>query len=403
MKLIAIIKNIEWEALLLAFFVFCACHPYFMWTINFIVPLAMKLLSIVILYRHTNLKGKNAGIFILWSGGLLISSILNFNLNLARIIDLLYVIPALFVNKPFLKKTYCYLVRVFSIFLSLSLLSWLGSKVGLVHSVGIIPPLNPTMEYDYEVFPLCVVPLSLEEAFVTRFHGLFDEPGVVGTYCMMFLYIEEFNLKKWYNIPLLIAGIASFSIAFVFGALVCGLFVLFTRKLKYSFRVVILLIVGVFFTKDIPIFQDLIYARLEWDSDKESIAGDNRTKDGQDLYLSSIRGSYEYYFGVQDKNKLQAFEGSWGYKNIILRDGLVFLLFYIFTFVFLALSRKIKPVDLWKFLALLLMVIYQRPDLYDLAKILLFVYLIDLYAEQKQIENSCKKRLIKDVTSVSIN
>ena len=196
MKLRAIIKSIDWEALLLAFFIFCACKPYFMWTINYIVPLLMNILSIFILFRHTDIKGKNSGLFVFWSGGLLFFSIINLNLDLGRIIILLYVIPVLFVKKVFLKKIYYYLIRIFAVILSLSLLSWFGSKFGFVSSTSVIPPLNPLMEYDYQVYPFFVVPMSFQEAFISRFHGLFDEPGVVGTYCMMFLYIEEFMLES---------------------------------------------------------------------------------------------------------------------------------------------------------------------------------------------------------------
>lgn len=393
MKLRAIIKSIDWEALLLAFFIFCACKPYFMWTINYIVPLLMNILSIFILFRHTDIKGKNSGLFVFWSGGLLFFSIINLNLDLGRIIILLYVIPVLFVKKVFLKKIYYYLIRIFAVILSLSLLSWFGSKFGFVSSTSVIPPLNPLMEYDYQVYPFFVVPMSFQEAFISRFHGLFDEPGVVGTYCMMFLYIEEFNIKKWYNIPLLAAGICSFSIAFIIGSIVCGFFVLMSRKVKYSIYVLFLLIGFVIVTRDIPIFQDLIYARLEWNKDTGNIAGENRSKNNEDVYLNSIRGTSEYFFGVQDQTKLQQFEGSWGYRTIILRNGLVFLLFYIFTFAFLALSHRIRTIDFLKFLALLLMVIYQRPDLYDLAKLLLFVYAIELYSETRLVSSN-KKQLL---------
>jgi len=50
--------------------------------------------------------------------------------------------------------------------------------------------------------------------FTHRLCGMFDEPGVVGTFCAFFIIAKRFNLKDWRCIVFGLAGIMSLSIAF---------------------------------------------------------------------------------------------------------------------------------------------------------------------------------------------
>lgn len=75
----------------------------------------------------------------------------------------------------------------------------------------------------YEVYPLLVY--QFESAM--RFSSIFDEPGYLGTLSIFVLILGGMNLRKWYNLVLLIGGILSLSFAFyVMLAIVLGIYMI---------------------------------------------------------------------------------------------------------------------------------------------------------------------------------
>lgn len=316
-------------------------------------------------------------LFILMLGTLILYPIVGgYNINF--LISLLPVVTIPFVKEGFSQNVYKYFVSFFSILLALGLFFWVLALLGIVTPTGVIPPLNPLKE-NYYTYPFFVRNVRDE---LTRFCGAFDEPGVVGTMCGIMLCVEKMNLRKWQTIVLLIAGLSSLSLFFYVIIVVYFFFYFaFEKKSLGKATLLFLLVAGVFFlSQKIPVLQESIGTRLEWDSEKGGFSGDNRMNyDLADYYLVSMISSNQIWFGIENKDAFMAeTQGNSSFLMIVILNGIVFSILYIMFFGLYGYYYRKNFISFLLFFIVFVGVIYQRPNTFQFVYVFLFSYFAKL-------------------------
>ena len=370
-----------------AFLLFLVFRPSFTWEMNvffILIPLAG------VLILKVDLKEKSKLLLFLFF--FLTLSIIPVAHGASVLGFLFYTVFAVI---PFLKKDFA--IGTFHLFRTLmagitaiSLIVWVmvvRLQIDLPHSV--IPPLNDLKQHFYLSYPFLVVPLQFSDAF--RFSCFFDEPGIVGTYSLLFLYIGSFSMKKWQNFIFLIAGIVSFSLFFYISLVFFLLFRVFTTRNLNKYRLwAIVGIAALFVAVQVsPVMNELIGARLQYDEGK-GFTGNNRSGEDLNNYIASIRGTSKYLWG-DTADIVENFNGNASLNNAILRYGFVFIVcFFVFYFLYARNALKGKRIELIMTMLLLFFTLYQRPAFVDPAYTFLFTMAI--LAHQYPIEDSRKTK-----------
>lgn len=201
-----------------------------------------------------------------------------------------------------------------------------------------------------------------------RFHGMFYEPGVVGTCSAFLLIADSFKLKKHRNKIHLLAGILSFSTAF-FIIVILYLLVVNTKK----FLIVILLLA--FSVMLIPENTDLGHQiRYNFTQKLPFTKNDNRTTDEFDVkyqeYLNDLTTS-KFLFGIGAENYYEEFKNtkSYSWKQEFIIHGVIYLVFLIGFILYVA--YKFNNFTVFLFALLFIASIYQRPEVVNIYSVIM--------------------------------
>lgn len=352
---------------------FLSLEPSITWSINkffILCPL------IIVLFLNIDISNKtNKRLFVIFF--LLLSIIpISHNNSLFGFLFYTTVVVVPFLKKSFAINTYQIFKKLYAIITGLSIIVWVMAIIMQLNiPYSIIDPLNDLKDYSYRSYPFLVAPtFTLDVSSMFRFHCVFDEPGAVGTYCLLFLFIEGFNIKKWDNIIILVAGMISFSFFFFLSLIIFGISKVFTSKQlkKYRLWTIAGVLVAFVSVLSVPFLYDVIGSRLEYDEDRGTLAGDNRSGEELDKYIESIRGTNTYFWG-ETEDVVEEFSANAGIKNAILRYGIVFIILFFVFFFFYAKSRlKGNNMELLLFMVLLVLTLYQRPGFVNVNRLFFF-------------------------------
>lgn len=369
------------QELLVASCMFLLMLPYYVWELPIQLLLLIQIVPVVFFLKKNDFKNSISFHFFILFLLLMIYTSLVQGLTLAYMAFVISIAIFPFGERKFSSGVYKYLKLIYAYVSLGSLVVWALVLLGFSFPSQVIEPLNSLKPYTYTAYPLLVIPNILDVDFF-MFNGPFDEHGVVGTFSWFFMYIERYNLKSFQNIIIFIAGLCSFSLAFILGSIAYFIFILFFSKSK-KWLFLAILIAPLFYvvTKDIPVMQDNIYSRFEFDKDTGKISGDSRSTQEFDAYFEKIKGTSIYYFGA-DKTVIDRFSGSAGYRNAILKYGAIFYYLYLFLFISMAWFRT-KSVKKTAFFAFMIIAMfYQRPGLNDLN----YVFMLSMF--MRSLEDS---------------
>lgn len=362
-----------------AVLIFVIMQPYYIWGID-VVP--FKFLLYLIFFF--NLKIKNfieRCLFLLLFITYSIIPIVHDN-NLFGFLEFVLLAMIPFLKVSYAKRVYKNFSMIYTSLMAVSLVVWVAVVIGLPVPGHTIEPLNQLKTATYTAYPFLITIFDFNNIRdVFRFCSVFDEPGVVGTVSLILLYINGFKMKEKGNIILLISGIASFSLFFYIGSLIYLLLVLYRNKGRVKTKAfVIVASIGFFIAvMNIPVLYDMVGYRLEIDTKKGTIVGDNRAHDDLLDYFPKIRGTSKYYWG-DSVDRVQEFAGSAGYRNVILRYGAVFLfLFIIFWLLYSFHLCKRDKYTLLVFWTLMIATLYQRPGVTSINYIFLFAVFFKMH------------------------
>ena len=398
----AVVKKIYWDSVLIALILYYHLMPYFVWSIpgREYVTLFLDILLGLLCFKRFKRSNKNNGLFTLyWLAWLvyvftsLFNSVLNINGIITSIPYIGFVYVALMEDREE-KRVLYYFLTVYTAIIVLSMLVWFMARFGVIQSIGTIQHYNPSLDRSFSVYPLLLI--EHFNILGMRFSGPFDEPGVVGTVGALLLCVSKFNFKNWRTWAVLISGILSMSFFFYAAIAIYWLFYLvFSRKSYFSATIVALLFAVFFFqTSRDDYFSEKLWARFEWDSSTGKFVGDNRSKEEADAYYESKMWTSEYFWGLNNNSYYWSMAfGSSSYKNVIMRNGAIFLLFYVGFFVLLGLRNRKSWVDFFLFAFILFVNMYQRCDIYYPSTIFLYACMArQIQPYENNLSYSVKRR-----------
>jgi hypothetical protein len=361
---------------------FLMMDPYFIWALKsnqfYLVTIPLLL---IFWCNIGKMNSKNLLMFSFFAFTLFLAAVCKrSNIFGIMAMTLLAVVP--FVPTTFSSSVYKYYKAIYTSIIGISIIVWVLVVIGQSIPYEVINPLNTLKEYNYYAYPFLVVPHSWSFSIASvygslRFCGPFDEPGVVGTISLLMLFIDKFNLKDKKNVVLIISGILSFSLFFYVASFFYVFYSIVFNK-KKVFGVLIILSVVAFYltTMENGFLNQMLWSRLKWDEEAQSISGNNRSGEELDDYFESIKGTNIYYFGTPDHKLLEEFSGDASYKNAVLTYGMLSCGLYILFFSLLAFRQIGKRKELLLFILMLLLTLYQRPSFFSIYYIFLFTMFI---------------------------
>ena len=232
----------------------------------------------------------------------------------------------------------------------------------------------------------------------TRFRSVFTEPGHVGMFASIILYVNDYKLPKWKLFPLLITIIWSFSLAAYF-LLIIG-YVLYLL-LNNRFRVYLLLIpiilllsawaISLYYKNNKgSLVSELIISRLQITNDGK-LSGNNRHTSDFLTYYDKFDKTSDYITGLGSHkyHKLPFLSGNASYKNFILEHGLMgilFLMFFGLSFIYSYASLQYFGLFLLYVAAFL-----QRPyALWEVESFLYIAYSCQVLDKKYIIKSDCR-------------
>lgn len=346
----------EIEPFIFAFCIFLITPVFYLW--NSINPLYFVIICTILSLKNIVLNSPKHYIFFFAS--ILFYLYISYmdGLNIFGFSAIMCICTLLITSPAFYKNVFNKYVLIFSITLIPSLISFL-----LVYLVGInlphsfIEPLNPMKSYDYISYPFLVTPNNILDLIIPRFSGYYDEPGVIGTIAGVIMICNGFDLKKKINIPIFIAGLLSFSLAFYIISIVYGYFFLSS---KYKVILTSVIIGSVILLSSNEIIDEYLFSRFKIEDGK--LAGNSRTADESfESQYKEFSKSDDYYFGFgNNASKYYDPDGA-SYKNLIFDYGIVPFVYFVGILVLLAFFEFKFSKEFFLTLFIFFSVIYQRP------------------------------------------
>ncbi|WP_026526383.1 hypothetical protein [Butyrivibrio sp. VCD2006] len=226
--------------------------------------------------------------------------------------------------------------------------------------------------YDNMYYINYKISFLVKNPLYTRLCGLFNEPGWMGTFLAFYLCADDLNLKKKTNWLFTIAGILTFSLAFVFIIAIyyLGRYVK-TYKQKTIFVVVALLYFFVLPQAHTGIRSvDYILSRMVFSEGR--LIGDNRTTAQFDAVFKSFLQSENLLFGMGGGYS-DRIKGVLSIKDNILDYGVMGVCF-LYVPLFGAIWHRIRLNYRAKLYLICIMVsMYQRPMIYELSNFVIML------------------------------
>ncbi len=399
-----IIKNISIAFLILYCFYSYGLQPFFVWKtfanglfssiggipVRSFIGVLVVVIGLFSFIKRIDKERYILSAWIVFSGGLIvfaggINHILSFEF-------LLFLAPAMFImmNDDIQIDGYKVFYNVFVFSLIIPMIIYILVHVGANIPYQVLESPETIKTYNgiyYKLYPLAVQwnhnwnPLY----YGLRFCGIYNEPGVVGTFSALFLCVERYKLKgNWKNIVLFIAGIISFSLAFYLMTIIYFCVRAISVKPQRLF-ILLAIIVAYFAFTNIEISNPSIQRfqkRIQITS--EGIGGDNRTnEDYNALFKAGMRASASrllFGYGVsaiEDELEANNIDAS-TYKNLIYDYGvigfvgqIVWILFFAYHSIYK--RNKRDSIFILSFIVVFLINLYQRPFIYSICYYLILV------------------------------
>ena len=272
-----------------------------------------------------------------------------------------------------------YVSKVFASILFVSLLFFLLNY--MFYSMQFVYS-NFREQYYFKNYFVFLSPEIDHAYFFPRFQSVFLEPGHIGMISSFLLYVQRFNLKKWYNVVILISALFSFSLA-AYVLLFVGVIMLIYIKSKRLFLFACVLFsvsissFVVYNWESDSMFNKLIVERLKYDNG--DISGNNRYSEDFEREYEAKISTADKWFGWQP-DFLMYKGGNAGYKRYISTYGIVGL--FIAASLYLSFCKGYKKISLSIF-ALFALAFIQRSYPFWASELMIFICGLPLFVNSK--------------------
>ena len=376
---------IEW---LLGISLFIMTNPCFFWSAQAIVLMSVILFYIIALTNNSIVQQRYVLAFVLFT---LFYLLVGIRYGIKPALFYTIAIPLVFLIKPsLLVRGFNRFIEVLSLMLACSLIVYvLVAFLGFSLPHVTIDPINEFKVKEgfvYDMYPFLIFDPRDLGAIFQRFHGIYDEPGVVGTMCAVILSANGYKLRKWYFIVLFIAGLFSFSLFFYIVTVCYYIINVRLRNMGYVLVIFALIVYGLSFIPgiDILITNRFIIEDGVWQ-------GNSRGTADYEKWYSNFRHTPEYLWGLGPGANLKYNPGGSSYKDMIVNYGLPMFIIYILSYVVLILRTKTSVRNLIITSLVVFGYIFQRPFITDVFMQVILLYFIYKNAENRyELSNSNK-------------
>ncbi len=347
---------------IMGFLVFSLIPAFYVWNspLDTIFTFAVSAIVMVDIIQHKDRMDKYRKLGIFLYVFIFLIFIIRSDFTVLGVIKKLFVIPLLFSRRALLKESFNAFVWVYAGVMTISLVVYiLVIFAGIGFPYKVIDPLNELKNYTYYLYPFLITSDSIDTLGLSfRFCGLFDEPGVVGTFSAIILIINRFDFKRIYNIIAFIAGVFSFSLFFY---VICTVAVFLSAPGKVKIGTVLLIAVVLYVFKDNEIVNQLVFSRFS-DESALGIVDNRNTGYFVDVY-EKFSKTPAFWTGMGAGKAEVLGEGGSSYKMLVYDYGMVFFFFYVLCFYFFAIGIIRGGRQYLAFSMILLGTMYQRPFL----------------------------------------
>lgn len=349
-----------------------SAYPMWLWRVDFsIVSVATFILFLFAINDLIRSKNKMMSIiaFVLQLMILAISSNV-FSKNISGVIFFLIgamgFIPIFFSTPDFWRKIFNCFVKLLGVLLAIALVEHLLYAFGginLVSASNSECPANPGRMYDMYLFNVYLKQtIGLYGSF-NRFYAFFNEPGELGTFMVALLFIQRFDLKKWYNIVFLVSGLLSFSMAFYVSLI--AWYVFFGNVKRKVFFVIIALAAFTYLYNNEIMYQ-LVFSRLELEEEMLTY----RENAAFNTWVSGVHLN-EYLFFPYQNRALIEYATTWKWAFIFY--GAVPCIVYLLSLVISRIRSDHSLKDIGIGVTLVAIVFVQRPFINSFFYVLMMV------------------------------
>lgn len=355
----------------IALHAFTLLEPYYLWPASSRLLIVSPLIAICVLFRanlaFSKIKINNAMIIILILLYFYLRDIyaqesllrvLMFTVN-SVLFFMLYTLKT-----AERKKTWTFFIYIFSISLIPAIIIYFARHF-LDIPFTVVNAQNPLKTYTYLKFPGAIF-ANVGTFLGFRLHGVFDEPGLLGTYASIVLILDDFR-HRWACSLILIAGILTFSLAFY---VLLSILIIKQGKIKVIVLVVCLCIIFIKGMSEVgssPIQEGFFY-RFSF-SKESGLAGNNRDNDQSvknfnNMFLKD--NNFIFGNGYFASNRDGA-EGKASIRTFMYNYGVLGLLAMYAVYMVIMFPAR----NYFLFLVVILSS-YQRPSLYLWGYVFLF-------------------------------
>lgn len=196
---------------------------------------------------------------------------------------------------------------------------------------------NDIEQYTYNNYRFFLTLHYLEFMLLPRFQSVFIEPGHLGMIASFLLYVFSFDMRKWYNVVLLVGSLLTFSLA-SYVLIAIGIILKTVTKVKTAVIGLVLFLASGLIVYQVAttynggdnLINNMIVLRLAIEDGE--LAGNNRTQDDFDQEFNrSIRNPVNLIFGKELDEKFAW--GNAGYSLFLYMNGLLGLLLVIVLYL----------------------------------------------------------------------
>lgn len=371
------------------FCIFLLMKPYFMWGLYEMVNVPIiYIISFIGIFNLRKIEKLDLLVIPIFS--LLLLLLANYSeANFMGYVSSLLILFYFVIDRKVMLRYYKWFKFFLVTSLFLSLIVYALVVLSFQIDYNLIDPLNPLKEFQYMQYPFLVAPNEIINVDFPRFYGIFDEPGVVGTFAGIMLFAEKYNLKKVSNVILLISGVFSFSLFFILMSFVAILY-FYSNKFKLIAAGIVLILF--FLTKNNLEVKALVWERFQMEDGR--LRGDNRSSEELDSFYDFFIHSDYFLWGTHT----EVAADSSSYKQFIIYYG--FIISVIISVLLLVISAQINKNAKGIFLSMLLYLalMYQRPYIFDFAYMFLIVN--SFIQLNKSLTSCCS---VKKVSKPSLN
>jgi len=198
-----------------------------------------------------------------------------------------------------------------------------------------------------------------------RFNSIFNEPGVVGTVCLMFLFVRKFKIDNWKIYTILFAGIASFSFFFYVGLAFALIYVYGINLKKALYSLLIILSLSFILQKN-EIFEQLVLYRFQaLISGKDISTINKRTPEKWDIEYNAFLKTDDVIFGRGENSYDRSdYQGLASYQQFVYLYGFWGLILLVLVYFYM-IRKKTSLQNALFLMTCFLGILYQRPWIFE--------------------------------------